>query len=222
MLDEQEVARMKVALLGHPDCRFAAAANLALDTGMRRGEPCALRWCDVNLDERTIRVRRALAEAKTTGTYRGETLEEKLPKSNRSNRNITIPEATVELLHSYKQMQSYRLLYNDIEQSEETPVFCNELAELYWPSKFTSDCSRFAKHRGFAVTLHGLRHTHASILLVKGVPIYHVSSRLGHENIEITYKAYSHFIPGDDGGSSDTWSDLATLPEGAIALLPAA
>ena len=66
---------MKVALLGCPDYRFAAATNLALDTGMRRGELCALRWRDVNFDEGIIRVRRALAEARTTDTYCGDTLE---------------------------------------------------------------------------------------------------------------------------------------------------
>lgn len=165
VIDENEVSRMKIALLGCPDYRFAAATNLALDTGMRRGELCALRWRDVDLDGGVIRVRRALAEARATDTYCGETLEEKLPKSNRSNRDVTIPEGTVEFLRHHKQMQLYRLTYNDIEQGEDTPVFCSDLGELYRPSKFTSDFSRFAQHKSFAVTLHGLRHTHASLLL---------------------------------------------------------
>lgn len=59
VIDENEVSRMKIALLGCPDYRFAAATNLALDTGMRRGELCALRWRDVDLDGGVIRVRRA-------------------------------------------------------------------------------------------------------------------------------------------------------------------
>lgn len=213
---------MKIALLGCPDYRFAAATNLALDTGMRRGELCALRWRDVDLDGGVIRVRRALAEARATDTYCGETLEEKLPKSNRSNRDVTIPEGTVEFLRHHKQMQPYRLMYNDIEQGEDTPVFCSDLGELYRPSKFTSDFSRFARHKSFAVTLHGLRHTHASLLLKKGVSIQYVSARLGHESIEITYKTYSHFLPGDDGGSSEKWGELAALPKDIFGLLPAA
>ena len=222
VIDEGEVSRMKVALLGCPDYRFAAATNLALDTGMRRGELCALRWRDVGLDEGVIRVRRALAEARATDTYCGETLEEKLPKSNRSYRDITIPEGTVEFLRHHKQMQLYRLMYNDIEQGEDTPVFCSDLGELYRPSKFTSDFTRFAQHKSFDLTLHGTRHTHASLLLKKGVPIQYVSSRLGHESIEITYKIYAHFLPGDDGGSSEKWGDLAELPKDVFGLLPAA
>lgn len=110
-------------------CSFgrACTTNLALDTGMRRGELCALRWRDVDLDEGVVRVRRALAEAHATDTYCGETLEEKLPKSNRSNRDVTIPEGTVEFLRHHKQMQLYRLMYNDIEQGEDTPVFWRAL-----------------------------------------------------------------------------------------------
>lgn len=112
-------------------------------------------------------------------------------------------------------------MYNDIEQHEGTPVFCSDLAELYRPSKFTSDFTRFAQHKSFAVTLHGLRHTHASLLL-QHVPIQYVSMRLGHEGIEITYKTYSHFLPGDDGGSADAWSKLATPPGTVLLALPAA
>ncbi len=205
-------------------CSFgrACATNLALDTGMRCGELCALRWRDVSLDEGVIRVRRTLAEARATDTYCGETLEEELPKSNRSNRDVTIPEGTVEFLRHHKQMQLYRLMYNGIEQGEDTLVFCSDLGELYRPSKFTSDFSRFAQHKSFDLTLHGTRHTHAPLLLKKGVPIQYVSSRLDHESIEITYKIYAHFLPGDDGGPSEKWGDLAELLKDIFGLLPAA
>lgn len=222
VIDESEVQRMKVALIGHPDHRFAAATMLALDTGMRRGELCALRWKDVDLSENVVHIRRALAEARTSDTYNGETVEEKLPKSSRSSRDVTIPAKSAESLRNYKELQRYRLLYNGIEQSDETPVFCSDLAELYRPSKFTSDFSRFAQHKSFGITLHGLRHTHASLLLKSGIPIQYVSARLGHESIEITYKTYSHFLPGDDGGSADAWSELAALPESVLPALPAA
>lgn len=222
VIDEGEVQRMKIALLGHPDLRFAAAVSLTLDTGMRRGEVCALRWQDVDLEEGVVHVRHALAEAKASDTYNGETIDVKTPKSSRSNRDVTIPEGTAAMLAQYKQLQGYRLLYNDIEQGEETPVFCSDLGELYRPSKLTSDFSRFTQQKRFDVTFHGLRHTHASLLLKQGVPIQYVSMRLGHESIEITYKTYSHFLPGDDGGSADAWSKLATLPCAVPTMLPSA
>lgn len=44
------------------------------------------------------------------------------------------------------------------------------------------------------ISIHGLRHTHASILLYKKVSIEYVSERLGHRDIVTTYKFYSHVI----------------------------
>jgi len=43
-------------------------------------------------------------------------------------------------------------------------------------------------------TLHALRHTHASMLLSEGLSIQYVSKRLGHANIEITWRVYSHLL----------------------------
>ena len=44
------------------------------------------------------------------------------------------------------------------------------------------------------ISIHGLRHTHASILLYRRVSIYYVSERLGHKDIDTTHKYYSHVI----------------------------
>lgn len=44
------------------------------------------------------------------------------------------------------------------------------------------------------ITMHGLRHTHASVLLYKKVSVYYVSERLGHSDIETTLREYTHVI----------------------------
>ena len=82
------------------------------------------------------------------------------------------------------------------------------MGELYCPSNYTSHFDAMRRSHGFDITLHGLRHTHASLLLKHGVPIQYVSQRLGHENIQITYRIYAHFLPGDDGGSADVWQSV--------------
>lgn len=50
------------------------------------------------------------------------------------------------------------------------------------------------EHSAGNYTLHSLRHTHASMLLSKGFSIQYVSKRLGHANIEITWRVYSHLL----------------------------
>jgi integrase len=49
-----------------------------------------------------------------------------------------------------------------------------------------------------AMTPHGLRHLHASLLIDEGVPITAVSARLGHANPQITMRLYAHALPGQD------------------------
>lgn len=208
VMDEAEVTRMKELVKGHPDYRFAMAVNLSLDTGMRRGEVCALRWMDVDLDGACLHVRHALAEASEEDTGNGSTLELKDPKSATSNRVVSLPPETVVMLRRHREQQRYRLAYYGIDQTEETPVLCGSMGELYRPSNYTSHFDAMRRSHGFDITLHGLRHTHASLLLKHDVPIQYVSQRLGHENIQITYKIYAHFLPGDDGGSADVWQSV--------------
>ena len=219
VIDENEVKRMKELLKGHPDYRFCTAVNLALDTGMRRGELCGLLWADVDLNSSSIHVRRALVEASANETYNGETLQDKDPKSETSDRLISLPGPTVELLRRHAETQYYRLAYYGVEQTQDTPVLCGNLGEDYRPSKFTSDFIAFSRQHCFDITLHGLRHAHASLLLKAGVPIQYVSQRLGHENVAVTYRFYAHFLPGDDGGSAKTWERVIS-DEGTARTLP--
>lgn len=51
----------------------------------------------------------------------------------------------------------------------------------------------------------------------EGTPVFCSDfARLGHESIEITYKTYSHFLPGDDGGSSEDWGEKSSRAEGHL------
>lgn len=57
------------------------------------------------------------------------------------------------------------------------------------------------------VNLHSLRHSHASILLSKGVPAAVVSERLGHADQNITLCIYSHALPADTHAAAKIWND---------------
>jgi len=57
------------------------------------------------------------------------------------------------------------------------------------------------------VSMHSLRHSHASALLSKGVPIAVVSERLGHADQNITLSIYSHALPADTRAAARIWND---------------
>jgi integrase len=64
-----------------------------------------------------------------------------------------------------------------------------------------------------AVTPHGLRHLHASLLLHEGLPVTAVSARMGHANPQITLRLYAHALPGQDAQAAEAMNRaLAIVP----------
>ena len=57
------------------------------------------------------------------------------------------------------------------------------------------------------VSLHSLRHSHASELLSKGVPLQVVTDRLGHQDSNIPLSIYSHAMPADTNAAAKIWND---------------
>lgn len=170
---------------------------------MRRGEPCGLRWADVDLGERQIHVCGSLVEDKAS-EHGGRTLILKDCKTEKSNRRIAIDDLTCDWLKLHQAMQYYRLAYNGVEQGSETPVCCNDLGDRHRPSACTSDFAAFRSQHGFDLTrLHDMRHTQASLLLEAGEDVVTVSRRLGHSKVSTTLDIYSHLMPGRDRAAAE-------------------
>ena len=56
------------------------------------------------------------------------------------------------------------------------------------------------------IRLHDLRHSHATILLLAGVPVHVVSQRLGHASTVVTMAVYLHVLPGSQREAADLFS----------------
>ena len=58
------------------------------------------------------------------------------------------------------------------------------------------------------ITIHDLRHTHASLLLSAGEPVKTVSERLGHASVTVTLTVYGHVMPGDQKRAANRFAAL--------------
>ena len=87
-------------------------------------------------------------------------------------------------------------------------VFCPPEGGYYSPDRVGARIVELMRKSGIeGVSLHSLRHTHASELLSKGVPIPTVAKRLGHANPSITLSIYAHALEADELAAAKIWDD---------------
>jgi integrase len=190
VLQTSEIPVMFAALRGRT---FYPLAVVALGTGMRRGELLALRWQDVNLDKGVINVERSLEQ-----TRKG--LRFKSPKSARGKRTISLAPAVVtELRAHWKAQQEQRLALGLGKSPADALVFGNYDGAPFKPDQLSGQFARAMESAGLPhVTLHTLRHTHASQLIAAGIDIITISRRLGHHSPTITLNVYGHLLTTAD------------------------
>ena len=159
-------------------------------TGVRRGEAIALQWDDINFETKQVSIRRAADSAKTKQVKTTKTMKD---------RNILMSTELVGLLQNYKTARARTFGLQFVSGS--SFVFGNEHNELRNVNAVTERWRRIVKKAQQSinglpwVTLKGLRHTHASLMLQAGVNPKIVQERLGHTSIQTTLNIYSHVTP---------------------------
>jgi len=191
ILQPDQARQLLEALRGHP---FYLLTSLALASGARRNELLALRWCDVDLDAGRLRVEQALEETQAHG------IRVKAPKTRNGRRTIALPASTVaELRVHWREQQEQRLAAGLGKAPEASPVFADLDGRFLSPNVLTKKWPRVMAAIGCPeITLHSLRHTHASMLIASGMDVLTISRRLGHGSPTITLKVYGHLIAGTD------------------------
>jgi integrase len=171
---------------------------LATLCGLRRGEITALRWKAVDLDRGQLAVV-ASTEQLDTGPVR-----EKEAKSGQM-RTIKLPNLAVEELSRWRVAQAEELLKLGIRTDESFNVVTLADGSTPQPRSVTHAVSKFLKPWG--ITLHKLRHSHASHLLAANIHPKVVQERLGHSSIAITMDIYSHLMPNMQGEAAAAIDD---------------
>jgi integrase len=187
-----------------------AAWRLLAYTGMRRGEALALRWRDMNLDAGAVSVRRSAGVIRVKGE--GAAIEEGDTKSGKP-RVVDLDAATVAVLRAHRKQRGSMAL--QLARDDALVLGDQEGRHLH-PERFTrtfgAEVARCRKTLGDSavpvIRLHDLRHTHATLLLLAGVPVHVVSERLGHASPVITMQVYAHVLPGSQREAAELFASL--------------
>jgi len=167
------------------------AILLALGTGMRLGEIFGLSWDAVDVKKGIIYVKRALVTSRA-----GVNFED--PKTKASRRQIPLSTDVAMQLQKYKKLQDWRKNLLGDKWSTLNLVITGEFGGVFNTSNFTSRYFKpLLKKIGVpdSFKFHDLRHTHATLLLLKGIAVKVVSERLGHSTVAMTQDTYAHVLP---------------------------
>lgn len=169
-----------------------------LSTGMRRGELMGLQWGDIDLEGRKVAIKRAVEKTKARG------IQIKAPKTTYGTRQIALPDAAVIVLKQHrKTQQELRMALGTGRLPDDAYVFGTVEGQPRDPDRLTQDWARLTAARKLPkVTLHALRHSHASALIRAGTDPVTVSRRLGHASAAFTMATYVHeFEKGDEAAA---------------------
>jgi integrase len=193
--DNNEIARL-LAKAG--DDWFRVAITLAVTTGLRRGEVAGLRWPDVNLEERRLRVTASLQAI--DGVCQ---LVE--PKTDRARRTVGIPEATATLLRAHRVEQTERRLLVGAAWQDEGFVLDRGNGAPVHPDVYSRRFARLVHRLELdGIRPHDLRHAYGTALLAAGVHPKVASEALGHASVGFTMDTYQHVLPslGDQAATA--------------------
>ena len=160
-------------------CKFGIL--LAMNTGIRIGELCALRWADVSLRDRTVKITGTMQRLRDTSGEGGRTkVVVGTPKSDTSARTIPLTESLTELCGRVDPKDPSAYLLTG------TARYMEPRALQYRLKKYTSECGLEGVH------FHTLRHTFATRCAEAGFEVKSLSELLGHSTATITLNKYVH------------------------------
>ncbi len=183
-LNQYELHELLIDLNLEDEINFDWLIYLIAKTGMRFSEALGLTPDDFDFSKQTISVNKTW-NYKSGGGFVGT-------KNNSSIRKIQV---------DWQTMSQFSNLIKGIPESK--PIFVSEGQQIY-NSTVNAQLEKHCRNANVPIIgIHGLRHTHASLLLFSGVSIASVAMRLGHSDITTTQKTYIHIIKEMENKDND-------------------
>lgn len=185
--------------------RHYCAYALALFTGMRQGEILGLRWKDIDFKKKIISINQTVVR------YGTEIKQGAKTKSG--VRTISIPNQLIEiLLEQQKKSDDLKKELGTDFSDKDLVIFNLRNGGVVFPVNLSNSYRRDVKASGLPhIPFHGMRHTHATMLIKKNVNVKLISERLGHSKIGITLDTYSHVTPNMQQELAEQIDELISL-----------
>jgi len=175
--------------------------NLAIYAGLRKGELLALEWSDIDFDNDTVSVSKAVS------VVAGEQIT-KAPKTKNSRRVVSIPHFLTKRLRELRTARlRYRLSLGDYWKGAEWIFIQDNGKQMSYSTPYAAlqdILLRYNEGKAEAqqlpqIPFHGLRHTSATLLIAGNqMDVRTVSSRLGHAQASTTMNIYAHALKEKD------------------------
>jgi integrase len=181
---------LEVLLENASSNQFYPVIYTAVSTGLRQAELLGLQWRSIDLDYLSISVNQVLYKRRGVCHFNE-------PKTSHSRRLVSMTPKLAHFLREYRleRVELYRETGKELALDD--LVFANVEGKPLDPSVLTHNFARIVKRTGLEnVRFHDLRHTFASLMLLRGAKPKVISEALGHSSVAFTMDVYSHIIEG--------------------------
>ena len=198
----EQVEAIRDALEREP-IKWKTLIHLFLITGARRGEILGLKWNRVDFEGNKIHICNSILYSPDVGIY------ESTPKTATSDRFVSLPAETMQLLKQYRVWQAQERLRLGEYYQDQGFLFAQDNGKPMHPDSVTDWLKKFSKRHGLPhINPHAFRHTMASMLYFNGVDSVSISKRLGHAQVSTTANIYAHVMEEADQKNADILADV--------------
>ena len=169
----------------HEKHKIYVLFRLLAFSGMRKSEALALTWNDIDFEKAQITINKTIilvSKVKVT-----------TPKTKSSNRTVFIDKKTVSILREWRLSQKKELLQKGFNAlSPNQLVFPDKNNHYIIPTTISKMMNRVSEGSNLHhITVHGLRHTYATLAAQGGMSVKQLQAQLGHSKVEITLDVYT-------------------------------
>ena len=189
-------SKIKVLLKSASESNWYLEILLALFCGLRKGEIMGLKFSDFDLNRKTVYISRQIASdpkilREDAGKISEYGLVERDPKTPNSFRVLRVPDVILQELQKRKLQVEKNIQIQGIAYVDNDYICCQNNGKLHSLSAMNNALTRLCNKSGLPpITVHGLRHMYATILIEMGVPLVKISALLGHGSIHTTFEYY--------------------------------